>query len=103
MPIFRILKTLIPLVAQAGGVAANLRSSTVVSKAEERVAKLEQETLRAGEVLAGVAEQLQAVAEELRLQAENLERLENKARILLIFGVTALVGSFGALAVALLR
>lgn len=90
------------MIVQAGGVAAGLRSSGS-AKVEDRVERLERETLRAGEVLAGVAEQLQAIALELRVQAEATEALRRKMQIWLIASGAALALSLTALVMTLAR
>jgi hypothetical protein len=100
LQILPILRTLAPLIADAGRIAVGLRSSNATQR-EDRVAKIEQQTIRAGEVLKGVAEQLQALAQELRIQAETTEALKRKVEKLLIVSIVALVGGLSALAVAL--
>jgi hypothetical protein len=79
-----------------------LRTSAASQK-DDRVLALEQQTIRAGEVLKGVAEQLQALAEQLRVQADATEALKRKVDVLLIVSAIALAGGLGALAVALWR
>ncbi|ACB74598.1 hypothetical protein [Opitutus terrae] len=98
-----ILKALAPLLAEAGGMVAGLRSSGRAANIEVRTDKLEREMLRAGEVLSGLAQQLQAVAQELRVQAELVEAAQKRARVMLILSVVALAASGAALAVALVR
>lgn len=100
--ILPILKTLAPLIADAGRIVVGLRSSNDTQK-EDRVLKLEQQTIRAGEVLKGVAEQVQALAQELRIQAETTEALKRKVDKLLIVSIVALAGGVGALAVSFWR
>jgi hypothetical protein len=100
--ILPILKTLAPLIVDAGRIAVGLRTSTAAQK-DDRVLALEQQTIRAGEVLKGVAEQLQALAEQLRVQAEATEALKRKVDVLLIVSAVALASGLGALAVALWR
>ena len=100
--ILPILKTLAPLIADAGRIVVGLRSSNATQK-EDRVLKLEQQTIRAGEVLKGVAEQVQALAQELRIQAETTEALKRKVDKLLIVSIVALAGGVGALAVSFWR
>lgn len=101
-PVFAIIRTLAPLIADAGRIAVSMRGAGA-AKIEDRVGRLEQETIRAGEVLKGVAEQLQALAEQLRVQAEATEALRKKTQTLLIVSVAALCTGVGALAVAMLR
>ena len=98
--ILPILRTLAPLIADAGRIAVGLRTANA-PQYEDRVTKLEQQTIRAGEVLKGVAEQLQALAEELRVQAESTETLRRKVEKLFILSAIALVGGVTALCVAL--
>lgn len=100
--ILPILKTLAPLIVDAGRIAVGLRSSNVSQK-DDRVLALEQQTIRAGEVLKGVAEQLQALAQELRVQAEATEALKRKVDVLLIISAVALAGGLSALVVAFWR
>ena len=98
-----ILRTLAPLIADAGRIVVGLRTSGSASQTEDRFSKLEQQTIRAGEVLKGVAEQLQAVALELRVQAEATEALKRKAKVLLVVAIVALAIGLGALGVAIWR
>ena len=98
-----ILRTLAPLIADAGRIVVGLRSSGAASQTEDRFSKLEQQTIRAGEVLKGVAEQLQALALELRVQAEATEALKRKVNAVLIVSIVALATGLGALGVALWR
>ena len=101
LQIIPILKALAPLIAQAGGVAAGLRSSNVAAKMEDRVDTLERETLRAGEVLTGLAQQLQAIAQELRVQAELVEAMRKKVTALLVVAGAAVCLGTTALIVAI--
>ena len=101
LQIIPILKALAPLIAQAGGVAAGLRSSNVAAKMEDRVDTLERETLRAGEVLTGLAQQLQAIAQELRVQAELVEAMRKKVTALLVVAGAAVCVGTTALIVAI--
>ena len=98
--ILPILRTLAPLIADAGRIAVGLRTANATQN-EDRVIKLEQQTIRAGEVLKGVAEQLQALAEVLRVQAESTEVLRRKVEKLFIISVVALAGGVAGLIVAL--
>lgn len=98
--IIPILKALAPLVAQAGSIAAGLRSSNAAAKTEERVGRLERETVQATEVLSGLAQQLQVLAEQLRVQAEITERLQRRARVLLATSLAALGISVVAIVLA---
>jgi len=98
--ILPILRTLAPLIADAGRIAVGLRTANATQN-EDRVIKMEQQTIRAGEVLKGVAEQLQALAEELRVQAELTEALKRKVEKLFVIAVIALVGGIAGLIVAL--
>jgi type II secretory pathway component PulF len=101
--ILPILRTLAPLIADAGRIAVGLRTSDATAKSEDRMLKLEQQTIRGGEVLKGVAEQLQALAEELRVQGEVTEALRQKMKTQMIISISALVVSVGALLFAILR
>jgi hypothetical protein len=97
--ILPILRTLAPLIADASRIAVGLRTANATQN-EDRVMKLEQQTIRAGEVLKGVAEQLQALAEELRVQAETTEILRRKVEKLCVISIIALVGGIAGLFVA---
>ena len=96
-----IIKTLAPLIAQAGGIVAGMRSSREATRMEDRVNRLEQETLRAGEVLTGVAQQLQAIAQELKRQGELTESLQRRARFIMIGSAVAVTLAVVALVVVL--
>ena len=98
--ILPILRTLAPLIADASRIAVGLRTANATQN-EDRLTKLEQQTIRAGEVLKGVAEQLQALAEELRVQSESTEALRRKVEKLLVISVIALVSGLAGLFVAL--
>lgn len=100
IPILSILKTLAPLAVDAGRIVAGLRDARA-TRGDERMAKLEQETLRAGEVLRGLAEQLQAIAEELRVQAERAEAMRRRTMVAMVAGIAALGLSGTALALVL--
>ena len=101
--ILPILRTLAPLIADAGRIVVGLRTSNSTQKEEDRLLKLEQQTIRAGEILKGVAEQLQALAQELRVQAETTDALKWKVEKLFIVSISALVVGVGSLVVALWR
>ena len=103
LQVIPILKALAPLIAQAGGIAAGLRSTRDATRMEDRVGKLEQETLRAGEVLTGVAQQLQALAQELTRQAEVTQALQRRAAMMMVFSGGALAASVVALIVAVVK
>ena len=98
--VLSILRTIGPLIVDAGRIAAGLQTSGSAAKIDDRVSKLEQETIRAAEIIRGLAEQLQAVAEELRVQADAAEVLQSKARNLLIISLIALGISSTALVVS---
>jgi hypothetical protein len=100
--ILPILRTLAPLIADAGRIAVGLRTTNATQN-EDRLQKVEQQTIRAGEILKGVAEQLQALAQELRVQAETTDALKTKVDRLFIVSVIALVIGVGSLAVAFWR
>ena len=101
--ILPILRTLAPLIADAGRIVVGLRTSNSTQKEEDRLLKLEQQTIRAGEILKGVAEQLQALAQELRVQAETTDALKRKVEKLFIVSISALAVGLGSLAMALWR
>jgi hypothetical protein len=98
-PVLSILKSLAPLIVEAGKVAVGMRTSGA-AKLDERVMAMEQQTIRAGEVLKGIAEQLQVMAETLRVQAEAAEALRARAKTMMIISVAALTVSVVALVVA---
>ena len=104
MPIqvLRILKTLAPLVADAGRIVVGLRTAGA-AKSEDRIARLEQETIRAGELLKALAEQLQATVQELRAEAELRERLQRKLKALQVIAIVAGGVAIAALSVAIWR
>ena len=52
-----ILKALGPLIANATRIVTDLRANEAMTRVEERVSRLEKETLRAGEVLLGLGQQ----------------------------------------------
>ncbi len=101
--ILPILKALAPLVAEAGGIVAGLRSSGKTAGVSERVTRLEQETLRAGEVIVGIARQLEAVAVQLRTQTELVRVQQRRTRVTLGFSIAALVVALAAVALATWR
>jgi len=98
IPILPILQALVPLLANAGGIAASLRAPRGGVKMEDRLQALETEALRAGEVLAGITRQLQAVAEVVRVQAELNEVRERRAKTALGSALVALGVALAALA-----
>ena len=100
--VLSILRSLAPLIADAGRIVATLRSENT-AKTEDRILKVEQGTIRAGEVLKGVAEQLQVLAEELRTQAEIQELMRRKLHMTLIVSIVSLGVGLGALAFAVFR
>lgn len=93
IPVIPILKTLAPLVANAGSIVAGLRAGSS-AKIEDRVEKLEHQTLRAGEVLTALAQQLEVVAEQTVV-------LERRARAMLVVSVLTFAASAVALVFAL--
>ena len=101
-PIFSILRALAPLIADAGRVAVGMRTNGA-ARTEERVAQLERETMRTGEILKGLAEQLQVVAEQLRVEADVAEQLRQKAKTMLILSASALAIGVASLIVAIFR
>lgn len=100
--VLSILRSLAPLIADAGKIVATLRSDNT-ARTEDRILKVEQGTIRAGEVIKGVAEQLQVLAQELRTQAELQEQMRRKLQITLIVSIVAFAVGLGALAVAIFR
>lgn len=70
---------------------------------EDRVGKIEQETLRAGEVLTSVAQQLQAVAQELKRQAEITQAMQRRAATMLVMSGAALAVAVLALVIVAAR
>ncbi len=101
--VLSILRTIGPLIVDAGRLAAGLRTSGSAVKIDDRVMKLEQEAIRAGEIIRGLAEQLHAVAQELRVQAEATAALQRKTKYLLIVSITALCGGIAAIVVSLVQ
>ena len=101
-PVLSILKSLAPLIVEAGKVAVGMRTSSA-AKLDDRVMAMEQQTIRAGEVLKGVAEQLQAIAESLRVQAEATETLRQRAKTMMTLSLIALGVSAVALIVAIMH
>ena len=100
--VLSILRSLAPLIADAGKIVATLRSDNV-ARTEDRLLKVEQGTIRAGEVLKGVAEQVQVLAQELRTQAELQEHMRRKLQIVLVVSIIALGVGLGSLAFAIFR
>jgi hypothetical protein len=103
IPVLPIIKALAPLIVDAGSIVAGLRGAGSARKADDRVAKLEQETLRAGEVISGLAQQMQALAQALRMQAEQTERLQRRTRVLLGVAIGASALAVVALTLVLVR
>ncbi len=103
LQVIPILKAVAPLIAQAGGIVAGMRSTREATRMEDRVSKIEQETLRAGEVLSGVAQQLQAVAQELTRQAEAVQALQRRAVMMMVMSGAGLVVAVVAVIVAVGR
>lgn len=85
IPLLPIIKTLPTVVAAVREVTASVkerRATGVALKVEERVRKLEEDLVKAGNALAELGTQVQAIAEELR--AEEV-RETSRARQLLIW------------------
>ncbi|MEO7598508.1 MAG: hypothetical protein ABIV50_06220 [Opitutus sp.] len=101
-PVLSVLKSLAPLIVEAGKVAVGMRTSGAV-KIDERVMAMEQQTIRAGEVLKGIAEQLQVIALGLRAQVEATETLRRRAKMMMILSIVAVSVSAVALVVAFMR
>lgn len=91
-----ILKALAPLVANAGALLVNARSTETAGRTEDRLRNLEEETVRAGEVLTGVTQQLQALAQ---VNAA----LEKKVRTAFVVGVIGACLGLAGLVVAILN
>jgi hypothetical protein len=96
------LRAIAPVIAEAGRLAAGLRSGAS-AKTDDRLLQLEQEAVRAGNVIRGLAEQLQAVAQELQVQAAAAEALQRKATTLLYVSIGALGVGIAALVVSLVH
>lgn len=103
IPVMNILKTVGPLIVDAGRIVAGLRTAGPAARTEDRLVKLEQDMLKAGDILKGVAEQLGVAAQELRAQSEALEALRNKARTTLVIGIVAICASLGAVVAVIVR
>lgn len=78
--IIPILKALAPLVANASGIVANMKSSKTTADTEEKVRRLEEGAIRAGELLSAITEQVEAIAQALREQAELNEACLKQAK-----------------------
>lgn len=102
IPVLPIIKALAPLIVDAGSIVAGIRSGNA-KKVDDRVARLEQETLRAGEVISGLAQQMQALAQAVRLQAEQTEQLQRRVRVLLGVAIGASAVAVAALTLVLIR
>ncbi len=103
IPVMNLLKTVGPLIVEAGRIVAGLHTAGPAARTEDRLMKLEQDMLRAGDILKGVAEQLGVAAQELRAQSEAMEALRQKVRITLVIGIVAMAGSLGALVAVIVR
>jgi hypothetical protein len=101
LQVIPILRAVAPLIAQAGSIVAGMRSTREATRMEDRISKIEQETLRAGEVLTSVAQQLQAVAQELTRQAEAVQALQRRAVMMMVASGAGLVVAVIALLVAM--
>lgn len=97
-----ILKALAPLIANASEIAARIRTARSAERFEDRLRRMEEEAMRAGEVLAGVTQQLQALAEELKVQAEWNERQQKRVRVAWAFAGVSFAVAVAALVAATL-
>lgn len=91
LQILPILKTLAPLVANASGMVANMKSTAASADTKEKIAALEREAIEVGELLAATTIQLEALAKQVNAQAELNERLERRTRRASGLAVAALV------------
>ena len=57
--IIPILKALAPLVANASGIVANLKSTKTTVDTDEKIRRLEEEAIEAGELLSAIAKQVE--------------------------------------------
>jgi Mg2+ and Co2+ transporter CorA len=103
LPVVSILRALGPLIISAREIVATYRSAENSGRIEDRIALIEQEALRTGEILRAVTEQLEAVAQELRRQAELQQVLERRMRLLTVVAAVAAVLAVGAAVMALVR
>ena len=78
--IIPILKALAPLVANASGIVANMKSSKTTADTEEKIKRLEEGAIRAGELLSAITEQVEAIAQALREQVELNEAYAKRAK-----------------------
>ena len=101
MQILPVLRAMGPLIANAARVVADLRSNEATARIDQRVEKLECETLRAGEVLVGLGEQLQTLAEQVREQAEEVESMQRGTRLATIVSGAAILVALAAAGIAL--
>lgn len=93
--ILPILKTLAPLVANASGMVANMKSSAASADTREKLGALERDAIEAGELLAATTEQLEALAKQVNAQAELNERFDRRLRQAMGLGVAALAVALG--------
>ena len=98
--IIPILKALAPLVANASGVVANLSSTKTAAGSDEKIRRLEEGAIKAGELLSAITEQTEAIARELKAQAEINEALERRARRATVVAWAAVAIALAALALA---
>ncbi|MDQ8188293.1 hypothetical protein [Pelagicoccus sp. SDUM812002] len=99
--ILPILKALAPLVANASGVVANLKSKSSTADSSEKLERLEREAIQAGELLAATAAQLEALAQQLEVQAELNDRYERRTKWALALAVVSSVLCLGTLVAAI--
>ena len=91
--VLSIIKALAPIAANAAASFAGMRQSASGLKTEERIRKLEEETLQMGEGLAGLTLQVQALADALRIQAARHDAQDTQLRICLALAILALCGA----------
>jgi hypothetical protein len=103
LPVVSILKALGPLILSAREIAATYRSAENTGRIEDRLALIEQEALRTGDLLRGVTEQLEAVAQELRRQAEQQQAQERRLRVLTIVAGASVALAIAAMALVFVR
>lgn len=101
--VLKILQAVAPLVAEAGRVAMGLRKPGAGAQPEDRLLKLEQEAVRAAEIIRRLAEQLQAVAQELRAQSEATAAFRRRMIYLLGLSLLALGMGIAALVTSLMN
>jgi hypothetical protein len=95
LPLAPILRALPGILSTAGEILASIRQrrdAGAAMKNEERLAKLEDDLLKAGTVLADLTRQVQGIAEELRAH-------ERRARLIVATSAAAVACSIAAVIV----